>query len=54
MPERSGKLVVRLPVELHGQLVELAEQQGASLNTLIVGLLAGAVAWRKLDEAIVS
>jgi len=42
---RSGKLNLRLPVELHAALVAEAERQGVSLNTLIVTLLAGAIGW---------
>lgn len=48
MPERSGKLVLRLPVDLHGRLAGEAERQGVSLNALISTLLAGAVGWRKV------
>jgi hypothetical protein len=38
-------LHVRLPRDLHEQLRYLANQQGVSLNTLVVGLLAGSVDW---------
>jgi predicted HicB family RNase H-like nuclease len=48
--ERSGQLRVRLPVELHTALAELAERQGVSLNTLIVALLAGAITYRGKDS----
>lgn len=44
---KSGKLITRLPVELHTLLAEEAERQKVSLNALIVGLLAGAIGWRK-------
>ncbi len=44
-PPRSGKLNVRLPVELHAALAAEAERQGVSLNTLIVTLLAGGIGW---------
>jgi hypothetical protein len=37
--EFSGNLRVRLPRHLHRELVEQAELDGVSLNTLIVGLL---------------
>jgi predicted HicB family RNase H-like nuclease len=43
---RSGKLSLRLPVDLHNALVLEAERQGVSLNTLIISLLAGAINWR--------
>lgn len=45
----SAKLNLRLPVELHQQLVEEAARQGVSLNTLLVAFLAGAVGWRKSE-----
>jgi predicted HicB family RNase H-like nuclease len=45
--ERSGQLRVRLPVELHAALAAEAARQGVSLNTLIVALLAGGVAWKQ-------
>lgn len=35
----SGKLNVRLPKSLHGALARRAEQEGVSLNTLIVTAL---------------
>jgi predicted HicB family RNase H-like nuclease len=45
-PSRSGRLNLRLPVELHAELAVEAERQGVSLNTLIVSLLAGGMSWR--------
>jgi predicted HicB family RNase H-like nuclease len=39
----SGKVLVRMPPALHEQLVRLAEEQGVSLNQLVVSLLAGGV-----------
>jgi predicted HicB family RNase H-like nuclease len=47
MAERSGQLRLRLPAELHDELAAEAERQGVSLNTLIVGYLAGAIKWRR-------
>jgi predicted HicB family RNase H-like nuclease len=43
----SGRLNVRLPVELHAELAAEAERQGVSLNTLIVALLAGGIGWKQ-------
>jgi predicted RNase H-like HicB family nuclease len=40
----SGKLNVRLPKSLHGALAKRAEQEGVSLNTLIVTALGSL--WR--------
>jgi predicted HicB family RNase H-like nuclease len=37
---------VRLPADLHDELVAEAERQGVSLNTLIISLLAGGVSFR--------
>jgi predicted HicB family RNase H-like nuclease len=53
MPDttHSGQFRVRVPVELHATLVDEAERQGVSLNTLIVALLAGAVNWRTTKPA---
>jgi hypothetical protein len=42
----SGKLVVRMPPELHRQLGAAAESEGVSLNQLIVALLAGGVGFK--------
>ncbi len=39
----SGKVLVRMPPALHEQLVKAAEEQGVSLNQLVVALLAGGV-----------
>ncbi len=39
----SGRFVVRVPRTLHQQLVEVAEQEGVSLNQFINAALAGRV-----------
>jgi len=41
----SGRLLVRMPQSLHGDLARVAEREGVSLNTLITDALAGAVGW---------
>jgi len=51
MSERSGQLRVRLPRELHDALAQQALNQGVSLNTLIVALLAGGAGWRSINTA---
>jgi predicted RNase H-like HicB family nuclease len=50
-PRHSGKLLVRMPATLHGELAREAESEGVSLNQLITGVLAGAVEWRSVDVA---
>jgi antitoxin HicB len=45
----SGSLLVRMPPSLHAELARLADRERVSLNTLIVGVLGGAVAWRRAD-----
>lgn len=45
-PRHSGKLLVRMPATLHDELARAAETEGVSLNQLITGILASAVAWR--------
>lgn len=45
----SGRLLVRMPPSLHAELARLADRERVSLNTLIVGVLGGAVAWRQGD-----
>lgn len=44
--------MLRMPRTLHGELVALADDEGVSLNQLVVGALAGLVARRAaVDEA---
>lgn len=38
--------MIRLPVELHEELTRRAAEQGVSLNSLIVALLAGGVGFK--------
>lgn len=42
----SGKTNIRMPVGLHARLQDVAEEQGTSLNAIIVALLAGGVGWK--------
>jgi len=42
----SGRLLVRMPRTLHAELARVAEQEGMSLNGLIVAALASSVGWR--------
>ncbi|HSL65574.1 MAG TPA: toxin-antitoxin system HicB family antitoxin [Gaiellaceae bacterium] len=43
-PRHSGRLLLRMPPELHGDLAERAERDGLSLNQLITRLLAEGLA----------
>ena len=42
----SGRLLVRMPRDLHDQLAAQAYEQRVPLNQLVVALLSGGVAWR--------
>ena len=39
----SGRLLLRMPRTLHGELAAAAEERGISLNQLIVGLLSHSI-----------
>ncbi len=43
IPSHSGQIRLRMPKYLHGQLAHYANQEGVSLNTLIVSYLSEAV-----------
>jgi antitoxin HicB len=43
----SGKLLVRMPQSLHGELARAAEIEQVSLNAYINGVLAAAINWRQ-------
>jgi predicted RNase H-like HicB family nuclease len=47
--EYSGKVLVRMPRELHGQLSRLAKSESVSLNHYIVYLLTSASTRHKLE-----
>jgi antitoxin HicB len=46
----SGKLLVRMPRSLHGELFRAAEREGTSLNAYIVAALSASVAWRRSSD----
>ncbi len=50
MPD-PAKVLLRLPVELHAAIVEEAERQGVSVNTLLIALLAGGIGWRQEERS---
>jgi hypothetical protein len=47
---KSGRLNLKVPVTLHGELVQLAEQEKVSLNYLVGVLLAAGVRGLKLGR----
>ena len=42
----SGRLLLRMPEELHAELSRASENKGVSLNAFITSALASAVGWR--------
>jgi predicted HicB family RNase H-like nuclease len=46
----SGQTRIRLPVDLHEALVREAAQQGVSLNTFMVAVLAGGIGFKLSPE----
>jgi antitoxin HicB len=46
----SGRLLLRMPRTLHGELTRAAEREGVSLNQLITDVLASAVNWQGAGE----
>jgi hypothetical protein len=42
-PRYSGRILLRMPPELHGELADRAERDGVSLNQLLTRLLAEGV-----------
>jgi RNA polymerase sigma-B factor len=51
-PSRSGRLLLRLPQSLHGELAAEAEREGVALNTFIAGTLASAIGWQDPDGGV--
>lgn len=45
-PTHSGRLLLRMPQSLHGELARAAEREGVSLNAYITSALAATVSWR--------
>ena len=41
----SGRLLLRMPAELHAELARAAEREGMSLNAFITGSLASRIGW---------
>lgn len=47
----SGKILMRVPSSLHGQLLAEADREGVSLNQFCAAALAAAVSWRVPEPA---
>jgi hypothetical protein len=45
----SGRLLLRMPQSLHGELARAAEREHVSLNAYIIAALSGTVRWRADD-----
>jgi RNA polymerase sigma-B factor len=48
--EHSGRLMLRMPHSLHGELARAAEREHVSLNQFITNSLSAAVSWRRPGE----
>lgn len=46
----SGNVRLRMPIELHDALAQLAHEQRVSLNQLMVALLSSGASWRSDRE----
>ncbi len=44
-PSPSGRLLLRMPAQLHAELARVAEREGVSLNQFITGTLAARIGW---------
>jgi HicB family len=47
----SGRLLLRMPPGLHGELARAAERDGASLNSYIIARLTESVGWTANEDA---
>jgi hypothetical protein len=46
----SGRLLLRMPQTLHGELARAAGREGVSLNTYITAALSASVGWRSAER----
>jgi hypothetical protein len=46
----SGRILVRMPQSLHGELVKAAKRERVSLNQFITNALSASVGWQRGDE----
>jgi len=49
---RSGRVLVRMPSELHHELAVKARAENCSLNSLCVALLTAASGWLREEAAL--
>jgi hypothetical protein len=45
--EKSGRVLIRMPISMHEHLAEIAGAEGVSMNQFICGVLAVAIDWRR-------
>ena len=45
----SGKIALRLPISLHGKLIDSAKEEGISLNAFLVSLITESVVRKELE-----
>lgn len=48
--QQSGKWVQRVPKSIHSRLVEKAKEEGVSLNTLVISMLAEGLGKQKIHH----
>jgi antitoxin HicB len=48
----SGRLLLRIPQDLHSEMARRAESEEVSLNGYITSVLAGTVGWRQTGEPL--
>ena len=51
-PSPSGRLLLRMPAELHAELAQAAEREGVSLNQFITTSLSGRIGWGDEQAAV--
>ena len=51
-PQASGRFLARVPRSIHGRLQQIAEDEGVSLNQLVVSILSEGVAGRGISTAV--
>lgn len=48
----SGRLLLRMPPDLHAELTRAAEREGKSLNAFITGRLGRSIGWGDAGDAV--